>query len=60
MRLWTDCRKQYGGAGKWLFVEAVCNLESVQRWIEAAKAESEFLPFIDDLVPAKDSPLTPG
>jgi glutathione S-transferase len=89
--LWTDCRKQYGGGGEWLFgdfsiadimfapvalrfvtysiplseharefVEAVCDLESVQRWIETAKEESEFLPFIDDLVPAKDSPLTPG
>jgi len=42
------------------FINAVCNLESVQRWIEAAKAESESLSFIDDLVPAEDSPLTPG
>ena len=89
--LWTDCRQQYGGAGKWLFgefsiadvvfapvalrfvtysipfgaqsgefVDAVSNLASVQSWIEAARAESESLPFIDDLVPAKDSPLTPG
>ncbi len=89
--IWTDCRKQYGGSGKWLFgefsiadvmftpvalrfvtysipvsghsqefVEAVCGLESVQRWIDAARVESESLPFIDDLVPAVDSPLTLG
>jgi hypothetical protein len=32
----------------------------VQHWIEASKEECEFLPFIDDLAPAKDSPLTPG
>jgi len=42
------------------FVDAICNLESVQRWIEAARAETESLPFIDNLVPAEDSPLTPG
>jgi glutathione S-transferase len=89
--LWTDCRKQYGGAGKWLFgdfsiadimftpvalrfvtysipvsghsqefVDAVCGLESVQRWIDAARVESESLPFIDGLVGAEDSPLTLG
>ena len=89
--LWTDCRKQYGGAGKWLFgdfsiadimftpvalrfvtysiplgghsqefVEAVCGLESVQHWTDAARVESESLTFIDDLVGAKDSPLTLG
>jgi glutathione S-transferase len=89
--LWTDCREQYGGGGKWLygefsiadvmfapvalrfvtysipvsgqsrdFVEAVRQLASVQRWVEAARAESESLEFIDELVPAKDSPLTPG
>jgi glutathione S-transferase len=89
--LWSDCRRQYGAAGKWLFgdfsiadvmfapvalrfvtysipvseqargfVDAVSHLESVQHWTEAARAESEYLPFIDDLVPAKDSPLTPG
>jgi len=42
------------------FVDAICSLESVQLWIEAARAESESLPFIDDLVPAEDSPLTLG
>ena len=42
------------------FVEAVRQLASVQRWVEAARAESESLEFIDELVPAKDSPLTPG
>jgi glutathione S-transferase len=42
------------------FVDAICGLESVQRWIEAARIESESLPFIDNLVPAADSPLTPG
>jgi glutathione S-transferase len=84
--LWADCRRQYGGAGKWLFgefsiadvmfapvalrfvtysipvneqsrefVEAVCNLESVQRWIEASRAESESIAVYDDPVVAKDS-----
>jgi len=42
------------------FVEAVRGLDSVQHWIDGARAESESLTFIDDLVPAKDSPLTPG
>lgn len=42
------------------FTEAVYQLASVQRWVEAARAESESLEFIDELVPAKDSPLTPG
>jgi glutathione S-transferase len=42
------------------FIEAVCGLESVQRWIDGARAEAESLPFIDDLVGAKDSPLTLG
>jgi hypothetical protein len=32
----------------------------IMRWIEAAKAESESLSFIDDLVPAEASPLTLG
>ena len=89
--MWADCRRQYGGAGTWLFgdfsiadvmfapvalrfvtysisvsglareyVDAVGELASVQQWIEAAQAESESLSFIDELVPAKDSPLTPG
>ena len=42
------------------FIDAICSLASVQLWIEAAQAESESLSFIDELVPAKDSPLTPG
>jgi glutathione S-transferase len=77
--LWTECRKQYGGDGKWLFgefsiadvmfapvalrfltysipisdqsrefVEAICELESVQQWIEDSRAESESLSFYDD------------
>ena len=89
--IWTDCRQQYQGSGKWLFgefsiadlmfapvalrfvtysiavsrhaqefVDAVCGLESVQRWMEAARVESESLPFVDDLVSAQDSPLTLG
>lgn len=41
-------------------IETVCALESVQRWIDAARVESESLQFIDDLVGAKDSPLTLG
>lgn len=42
------------------FIDAICSLESVQLWIEAARAESESLSFIDNLVPAQDSPLTLG
>lgn len=42
------------------FVDAVCSLEPVQLWVEAAQVESETLPFIDGLVPAEDSPLTLG
>jgi glutathione S-transferase len=42
------------------FIEAVCGLESVQQWTNAAAVESESLPFIDDLVVAIDSPLTLG
>jgi glutathione S-transferase len=89
--IWTDCRRKYGGSGKWLFgdfsiadimfapvalrfvtysipvsghsqgfVDAVCGLESVQQWIEAARLEAESLPFIDELVGAEESPLTLG
>ncbi len=89
--LWTDCRQQYGKAGKWLFgefsiadimfapvalrfvtysiavsehsqafIEAVCGMKSVQHWIDAARVESESIPFIDDLVPSRDSPLVLG
>jgi glutathione S-transferase len=42
------------------FVDAVQRLESVQQWIEAARAETESLSFIDELTPAASSPLTLG
>ena len=42
------------------FIEDVCRLESVQQWVNAARVESEFLPFIDNLVGAADSPLNLG
>ncbi len=42
------------------FVDAVQGSESVQQWIEAARAESESISFIDELVPAESSPLTLG
>ncbi len=42
------------------FVDAAQDSESVRQWIEAARAESESLSFIDDLVPADSSPLTLG
>jgi glutathione S-transferase len=89
--IWTDCRQQYQGSGKWLFggfsiadimftpvalrfvtysipvsghaqefIEAVCGLESVQRWIDAARVETESMSFVDDLVSAEDGPLTLG
>lgn len=42
------------------FIEAVRGLASVQKWIDAARLEAESIPFVDELVPAKDSPLTLG
>ena len=90
-QIWTDCRRQYGASGEWLFgdfsiadimfapvalrfvtysipvsewagafVDAVQKAKSVQQWIEAARAETESLSFIDELEPAASSPLTPG
>ena len=44
----------------WEFVEAAQDSESVRQWIEAARAESESISFIDELVPAESSPLTLG
>ena len=42
------------------FVDTVQKAKSVQQWIEAARAETESLSFIDELEPAASSPLTPG
>lgn len=42
------------------FVDAVVALPSIQEWQALAAAEVETLDFIDDLVPANDSPLTSG
>ena len=42
------------------FVDAVCALDSVREFVDAARAEREHLDFIDDLVPTAGSPLTPG
>lgn len=42
------------------FVDAVQRLASVQQWIAEARAETESLPFIDELIPAASSPLTLG
>ncbi len=42
------------------FVRSVQSLESIQEWIRAANAETETLPFIDQLLPKSESPLTPG
>lgn len=42
------------------FVESVQALRSVQDFVAAAREESEHLDFIDDLVPAAESPLSPG
>jgi glutathione S-transferase len=42
------------------FIDAVQGLESVQKWINAAQTELESISFIDELVPAKSSPLTLG
>ena len=86
--IWSDCRKTYGGPGKWLFgdfsiadvmfapvalrfvtysipvskraqefVEAVRGLESVRRWTDSARAETESIALYDT---AADSPHTPG
>jgi glutathione S-transferase len=42
------------------FIDAVQTSSSIKQWIDAAHAESEAIPFIDELVPAEDSPLTLG
>jgi glutathione S-transferase len=42
------------------YVDAVQNLDSVRDWTKASIEEQESLSFIDNLVPATSSPLTPG
>lgn len=42
------------------FIDAVCALPAIQEWIRAAEAEVERIDFIDELVPAPESPLTLG
>ncbi len=42
------------------FISAVCASISVQKWIELASDEVECIEFIDNLVPAVESPLTLG
>ena len=42
------------------FLEAVESLESVRSWCAAAEQEREAIDFIDDLIPATESPLTLG
>lgn len=47
-------------AGAMEFVGAVQENASIRQWIDAAAQETESIPFIDDLTPAADSPLTLG
>lgn len=42
------------------FQRAVCDRPAVQHWIAAANEEPESIAFIDDHVPAAESPLTLG
>ena len=42
------------------YLAAVCSLPALEEWCAAALDEPESLPFVDDLVPAEDSPLTLG
>ena len=42
------------------FQRAVVNHPLVMEWVDAAKEETEAITFIDDLVPAAESPLTLG
>ena len=42
------------------FVDRVQELESVREWVLLSEEETEHLPFIDELVPAHDGPLTLG
>jgi len=42
------------------FVAAVQSFGPVREWIDAAADEIEELPFIDDLRPIGQTPLTPG
>jgi glutathione S-transferase len=89
--IWSECRREYGEQGPWLFgalsladimfapvalrfvtyqipisdaaaqfQRAICDLPTVQHWIAAANEEPEAIAFIDDHVPAAESPLTLG
>jgi len=42
------------------FIRAVEGLPAVQDWIRESEAEPERLPFIDNLLPASQTPLAPG
>ncbi len=42
------------------FIRSVEALPAVQDWVREAEAEPERLTFIDDLLPADQTPLTPG
>ncbi len=42
------------------YIRAVCDSISVQEWIKLAREEIESIDFIDDLVPAAESPLILG
>ena len=42
------------------YIRAVCDSISVQEWIKLAREEVESIDFIDDLVPAAESPLILG
>lgn len=42
------------------FVDRVLELSSIREWARQSEAEPERLQFIDDLVPASETPLTPG
>ena len=42
------------------FMQAVLGLPSIREWSDAASDEIERIDFIDNLVPASDSPLTLG
>ncbi len=42
------------------FIQAVTELPSVQEWTKLSEQESEVLDFIDNLLPAKETPLNLG
>jgi glutathione S-transferase len=42
------------------FIRAVCKHPAILEWVREAEAEPERIEFVDNLIPASKSPMTPG